>query len=398
MYPLDVILIGCDEDVVPQVRRELINHAQVIEAEFFDVGDTLTRFRPADSGKRLLIVQLKPDEFEPLRQLRRFFPNWPVVVLLDSPGDDRSRLNAASLAALRMGVSQIVGLPFHPREFQTALDRIRTQFVRESLGNPKVIAVAGVTGGCGATSLAINLGQELAHLWHKRCILVNLSLKLGAVASHLNIEPADTIQDLLSDVRSLDESRVCKALVRIGDDYRLLAGPDRVVVGQEASAADVRGVLEHLKPSCDLILLDLSCTYDDFYFEMLAGADHIVLVGEQKVPSIRALKLVHDLVGRVDSARSDHLVINRFSNVAGSLSSRLLVQILGVPRLHTIARDESAFRDAGDRGCTLRSISPRCAALAEIDALARRLLPGEASVDSRSRDSSVVLGGAHAFA
>lgn len=268
----------------------------------------------------------------------------------------------------------------------------------ESPGEARVIAVAGVTGGCGATSLAINLGQELAHLWSKRCVLVNLSLKLGAVASHLNIEPTHTIQDLLCDVRRVNPALVRKALFRIGEDYDLLAGPDRVVANQGASAADVRGLLGHIKPLCDLIVLDLSCTYDDFYFEMLAAADHVVLVGEQKVPSIRALKLVHEMVGREESSRTEHLVINRFVNAVGSFSSRLLVQILGVPRLHTISRDELAFRDAGDRGCTLRHISPRSVALAEIGALAKQLLPGESPAEARPRDRAQARVGAHAFA
>jgi pilus assembly protein CpaE len=397
VHPLDVILIGCDEDVVLHVRRELMKDAARIEAEFRDVGETLAHLRPADARKRVIIVQLKADDFGPLRPLRRSFPDCPVVLLV-SGGEDRILLNSAFLTALRMGASQIVGLPFQPREFQTALDRIRAQFALESRGNPKVIAVAGVTGGCGATSLAINLGQELAHLWNKRCILVDLSLKLGAVASHLNIEPPHTIQDLLSDARNLDEALVRKALVRIDDDYELLAGPDRVVADQHASAAHVRGILEHIKPLCDVIVLDLPCTYDDFYFETLAGADHVVLVGEQKVPSIRALKLVHDLVDRKESPRTEHLVINRFNSAAGSFSIRLLVQILGVSRLHTITRDESAFRDAGDRGCTLRSISPRCVALAEIDVLAGQLLPGEASADGRPRDGAAIRGGIPAFA
>ena len=135
---------------------------------------------------------------------------------------------------MRMGASQIVGLPLHAEDFKTALDRLAMQFVYSSTDHSKVIAVAGVTGGCGATSLAINLGQEISHLWNKRCILVDLSLKLGAVASHLNIEPPHSINDLLGDVGRVDETLIRNVLFKIAENYELLAGPDHLVANRRA--------------------------------------------------------------------------------------------------------------------------------------------------------------------
>ena len=49
-------------------------------------------------------------------------------------------------------------------------------------------------------------------------------------------------------------------------------------------------------------LFDVPCTYDDMYFETLAIADQVVLVGEQKIPSIRTLKLVCEALTRIDGA------------------------------------------------------------------------------------------------
>jgi Flp pilus assembly CpaE family ATPase len=46
---------------------------------------------------------------------------------------------------------------------------------------------AGRSGGCGATTLAINLADEIAHGHGWRCILVDLSLRIGKVAAHFDI-------------------------------------------------------------------------------------------------------------------------------------------------------------------------------------------------------------------
>jgi pilus assembly protein CpaE len=391
VYQLDAILIGCHDDVACHLRRELERNGASIEAECRDVGETLSMLGPSRAKKRLLILELNPlDGLLALRQLWDAMPTWPVMVLIDSQGDDRAFLTSSLINAVQTGASQIVGLPVHSQDFKTALDRLGAQFVNAPDDRTKVIAVAGVTGGCGATSLAINLGQEISFLWNKRCILVDLSLKLGAVAPHLNIETAHSINDLLGDMTRIDETLICKALYKIADNYELLAGPDRLVALFNHTSSDVNRLLELTKPLCDVILLDLPCTYDDFYFELLTGASQMVLVGEQKVPSIRALKLVREMVGRDASPELEHLVINRFDKQSSSLSVPLLSRILGVKRLHTIGQDEPAFTSASNRGCTLRSSAPRSQALAEIDVLATELIGRDEGQHDRPRVNSLV--------
>jgi pilus assembly protein CpaE len=379
VYPLDVILIGCGDDVAPHLRRELIHNEATLESEFRDVSSALDALRSTKGKRRLLILRLEPFEsFEDLGRLCHAMPDCSVVALMDSSGDDRIHLNSSFLSVMRLGVSQIVGLPLNSQDFQTALKRIAEKSVPSAKDRSQVFAVAGVTGGCGATSLAINLGQEIAHLWKKRCILVDLSLKLGAAASHLNVEPTQSMNDLLCQKPRLHEPAIRKILIPINDNYDLMPGPDRLVAGQPYSSTDVLELIDRLKPFCDLLLLDLPCTYDDFYFEVLKSADHVILVGEPKVPSIRALKLVYQTVGRGQTVETEHLVINCFDEKAGSLSSDLLARILGTSKFHTITQDMPAFSDAENRGCTLRQCALHSAALAEIGALARHLMEGNA--------------------
>ena len=380
MYPLDVILIGCGDDVAPHLRRELLNNGAIPEFEFQDVSQALEALRSSKAKRRVLILRLEPFEtFDDLGRLCHALPDCSVVALMDSSGDDRMQLNSSFLGVMRLGVSQIVGLPLNPQDFKTALKRIGEKSASSAKDRSQVFAVAGVTGGCGATSLAINLGQEIAHHWKKRCILVDLSLKLGAAASHLNVKPTRSMNDLLCQKPRLDEPLIREVLVRINENYDLLPGPDRLVAAQAYSPADVLQLVDRLKPFCDVLVLDLPCTYDDFYFEVLKSADHVVLVGEPKVPSIRALKLVHQMVGRSRPDETQHVVINRFDENAGSLCSALLARILETAKFHTISQEQCAFSDAENRGCTLRQSVLHSAALAEIGALARHILDGKTS-------------------
>ena len=106
----------------------------------------------------MLILRLEPFEtFDDLGRLCHALPDCSVVALMDSSGDDRMQLNSSFLGVMRLGVSQIVGLPLNPQDFKTALKRIGEKSATSAKDRSQVFAVAGVTGGCGATSLAINL-------------------------------------------------------------------------------------------------------------------------------------------------------------------------------------------------------------------------------------------------
>ena len=133
MYPLDVILIGCHEDVVPHLRRELMNNAATIEAEFRDAG-TRGGLRSGKGKKRLLILHLKPFEgLDELHQLCHVLRGWPVMVVIETAEEDRTQLNSAFLSAMRMGASQIRwttdscrGFQDGPRPSRRAVRRTRS--------------------------------------------------------------------------------------------------------------------------------------------------------------------------------------------------------------------------------------------------------------------------------
>jgi Flp pilus assembly CpaE family ATPase len=101
------------------------------------------------------------------------------------------------------------------------------------------------------------------------------------------------------------------------------------------------------------------------------------------------LKLVREMVGCDGSYETEHLVINRFDDKAGSLPHPLLARILGVQKLYTISNDISAFSDALNRGGTLRTSAPCSRALAEIDTLARQLMERDVTPKGRPRHRSL---------
>ena len=296
------------------------------------------------------------------------------MVLMDEDAHPNSSRGDDIIGVMRAGATQIVPLPIRPHDFKAALDRIAVQVVY-TLQDSKVIAVAGATGGSGATTIAINLAFEIAHQHGLRCILADLSLKMGVVACHLNIEPTHTIIDLLRDASRVDAVLAQKVLIKVGENLEILAGPYEFVAALAISSQDVAHVIDTLKQIAAVVVLDLPCTYDDIYFDILATAGQVVLIGEQKLPSIRALKMVHERLGRATG--TEYLVINRFDPKNQGFAVNRLLKPLGVSSLLTVARDDPAMSAAADSGCALRLVAPRSQLLTDIVALAKTLLPLE---------------------
>jgi pilus assembly protein CpaE len=366
MYPLPVILIGHDENVLPHVRRELRDQGVRLGTEFRDIDRALAGLRLAPDEMQLFIVHLEgPESLPKLRQLSGIFVGRPILALLGAPERDPAFL----LNAMRAGAAQIAVLPLQAEDFRASLNCIALQFGR-SATDTQLLAVSGVTGGCGTTTLAVNLAYEIAHRHGLHCLLLELSFRMGVLATYLNIEPRYTTLDLLRISDRLDVFAVQQALTRVADRLDVLAGPYRAIALPQTSAQDVARLIECAKQLAAVVVLDLPCSYDDLYFETLATANHVVLVGEQKVPSVRALKLVQETLQREAGQCKQHLVINRYDPKVSGFDADRLQRLLQVPRLHTIADDPEAVTAAVNNGRPLRLEAPQAGALADIDALA----------------------------
>ena len=78
----------------------------------------------------------------------------------------------------RAGAAQVVQLPLDRNDFHSALIMIAAQFGRTSLDR-HVFAVTGATGGCGATTIAVNLAAEIANQIGQSTILAEMTLQMA---------------------------------------------------------------------------------------------------------------------------------------------------------------------------------------------------------------------------
>ncbi|MFX9193174.1 hypothetical protein ABTN81_19450, partial [Acinetobacter baumannii] len=87
--------------------------------------------------------------------------------------------------------------------------------------------------------------------------------------------------------------------------------------------------VDYLRHAADFAVVDLPCTYDDAFFGVLASADVVVLVGQQRIPSVRTLQMLLDFLSRVERPdREVRVVINRYDPGLAGFDADRLRQVL----------------------------------------------------------------------
>jgi len=365
VYPFKAILIGNDESILPNVRRELCNQDVEIEHEYPNVSSTIENLSLHVDEDRLFICKIDSDDpSSKLRRLSGAFAGRPIIVLVDSGVDAPFVVHA-----MRDGAAQVVMLPWVTADFHEALSSVAAQFGHSAAAS-RVIAVSGAHGGVGATTLAVNLAYEFAQAFQYDTIAAEISFNSCVMASHFNIEPKHTTLDLVENDQDIDVYSVHKALVRFSDKLSILSGPSFVVKAFQVEEKKVLHLIQSLRKLAKVVILDVPSTLDDLQMLTLDAADDVVLVADQSVPS---LQLTREALRLGIRSYSPTVVINQFdSNVQGFDAARIK-NVLSIDAVRTVALDQVAVMSAVNCGQPLRLRFPRSRALADINALARDL-------------------------
>ncbi|MDR4494301.1 MAG: AAA family ATPase [Nitrospirales bacterium] len=120
----------------------------------------------------------------------------------------------------------------------------------------KVIGFAGVKGGLGTTTVALNLAMTIVQAGH-RVIYLELSSHPGTVASYLNLTPGSS--DQLSEIEfsSMNDASLSKSLVRHGSGletvfFSLWSKIHRSYISSEF----LKFLFRELTPRADYLIVD----------------------------------------------------------------------------------------------------------------------------------------------
>ncbi|MBX3393806.1 MAG: response regulator [Phycisphaerae bacterium] len=384
------IVFTSNESEAPELRRSLTSLPYFrIVAELDEpslLPQAVMQF-PCD----LLLADLDPNPavvLECLRQLREARSDLPIFAI------SRQSDGEVVLRAMKSGVKEYLLKPLNLDELQAAVSRIIS-------ANPgkkepgKLISMMGSAGGVGCTTIATNLGVELADIVgpDERVVVVDLDFRFGHVATLLDVQGQYTVADLCSTPEELDPEMVLRALIKHESGVYVLRRPHSFAQAEMITAAHCANVFTSLQSLCAYVVVDGPTRHDPGGRAVLDAADFNFMLLQLLVTSVRNTdRMVQELSAQGFNPERISFLVNRLGRESAHLDVEQVESILNRPMFAAISDDWKVISSSINIGQPLKLYAERSKIRQEIHELAQRIHSPEKFTNGDPKNKGGLLG------
>ncbi len=231
-------------------------------------------------------------------------------------------------------------------------------------GGPRslIVSVFSAGGGCGATTVAVNLANELRQLSSRPVLAVDLDSFYGTMSTYLGIKSQYGVADVLARKDQIDEHLIKSSSVAYAKDFHVLVSP----VGAQSAGAqclqleNVGQLLETCRQVYAFTVVDAPRMPESAAMT-LAGLSDVILVVFQLT-----VKDVHFTRAIVSSLTKSGIASERILPLANRVKKRgPLVRLedskkaVGLTSCHAIRNDWRKAMKSVNSGHPLSQVAPR---------------------------------------
>ncbi|MFI6101313.1 CpaE family protein [Lentzea sp. NPDC051213] len=186
--------------------------------------------------------------------------------------------------------------------------------------NGQVITVFAAKGGCGKTTLAVNLAAVLAAGGERSVCLVDLDLSFGDVGICLRAEPIRTIVHGLGMLGHVDAAGASSLLTACRPGLSALLAPVEPGDAERIPAGLVSELLAVLPSMFDYVVVDTPSAFSEHVLAAMDSSHHHVLLTTPDVPALKNLRVTLDMLDLLSYAHDIRSVVLNRSDAKVGLS------------------------------------------------------------------------------
>jgi pilus assembly protein CpaE len=306
---------------------------------------------------RGVLVDLDPEPARTLAALDPIiarFSTTRFIVLSETYNSDWM------LAAMQIGARHFLLKQAIQADLSDALNRLIPP-TEEATSGSAVVTVLGASGGCGATTVAINLAHELHLKLGHDVLLVDLDYARGAIGTCLGLEGRYGIADVLADRHRIDTHLISSTTVSGGKGVHVLLSPASTQTGKSVrlQAENLRPALDACKRAFRHAVVDAAHLLPDEVAQVALASSLCLLVTQLNVKDVRtASRLAAALMSQGLPRTRIVVLVNRCGSRA-MVSLRDAQTVLGDVAVRTIRNDYKGAIRAVNFGQALAEAAPR---------------------------------------
>lgn len=376
-----IVLVDPDDTSREEIKSVLLTieslwlEADCSRYEFF--AEIVQQTSP-DIG--LINIDSDPEKgIELLREIQQACPKALLIVLSHSADGQ------VILSAMRSGAREFLNLPLSAEELSEAIHRVKKQSSPDSddsKEDSRAIAVGGVSGGVGSTSIAVNLAAALAANQERNVVLIDLDVALGDADIFLDSIPEYTLADVTQNIDRLDLSLLKKSLTKHESGVYLLPRPVQLQDNELIHPEDLGRVIGLLKSSFSHLVFDLSKAYNRLDEVALNAATDVLLVTQLDLPCLRnVVRLMMSFEEYEGVKEKTRIVVNRAGLDSGQISMTKAQETIGGEFYWQIPNDYGLMVDVRNNGIPLVMQAPKASITRSIVELCEKLAGGAAPLE-----------------
>jgi pilus assembly protein CpaE len=261
----------------------------------------------AAAGHSLVIIDQVPPPAtiaSVIGELRANEATHAIPILTVAQADDVEE----RIGLLEAGADDVVTKPFDQAELEARVEALslRAQRTRDgavraathAIGNAqgrRVVTVFSPKGGVGTTTIATNLAIVAAGHKPGAVLIIDLDLAFGQVATHLNLQPKQSLLELVHDDGALHDADLFRTYaVHHASGAQVLAAPSSPGFAPLVSAEQVDLIITRALEAYEIVIIDAGALLDDRMLAVFGRSDTVIVPVLPEIPALNAVHLLLD--------------------------------------------------------------------------------------------------------
>jgi len=343
MTSLSKVLLVTKEDAVAETVRSILDPSgrMSLAGVYHELSEL--RIYLEHTSAAAVMVDIDEDPSRILDDLHIIIASYPKArfVVISSRME-----NHLILGAMHAGARHFLLKKSIASELVEVLQRLVSDGVKKKGTSGSIISVFSASGGCGATTVVLNLANELRLRLSKPVLVVDLDCYYGTAATYLGISGHYGIADVLSHKGPVDVNLIRSSACNYMEDFDVLISPASVehLGPKSLRYHNLIDVLLACREAYRYTIIDAPRVSESVAADLATVSKVVLIVFQLTVKDIKNAQSMVSFLSKSGVARKKMLpLVNRFKKRGPLVGFEDGEKALG---LGPIPRIRSDFRNA----------------------------------------------------